>query len=173
MLAVRPSTNADLPAIQAIYAIAVLSGTASFETEAPSVEEMDRRRDSVLSGGFPHLVAELDGAVVGYCYAGRYHARHAYRFTVENSIYVAPDCHGKGVGKALLTRLITDCESMGLRQMLAVIGDSNNIGSIQLHKSLGFEHVGITKNVGFKHGRWLDVVFMQRALGDGDLSPPL
>ena len=172
MLLVRPSLPDDVPAIAAIYAVHVLTGTASFETEAPGVTEMNRRRDAVLANGLPYLVAELDGNVVGYAYAGKYHARPAYRFTTENSIYVDASAHGKGVGKALLTRLITECEALGLRQMMAVIGDSGNAGSVGLHKSMGFAHVGITKNVGFKHGRWLDVVFMQRALGDGAETPP-
>lgn len=173
LLTIRPSLPNDVPAIAAIYAVHVLTGTASFETEAPDVTEMNRRRDAVLANGFPYLVAELGGKLVGYSYAGKYHARPAYRFTTENSIYVDASAHGKGVGKALLARLITECEALGLRQMMAVIGDSGNAGSIGLHKSMGFAHVGITKNVGFKHGRWLDVVFMQRALGDGAETPPV
>lgn len=172
-LTIRPSTPDDLSAIAAIYAHAVLHGTASFETEAPSSEEMEKRREAVLAAGFSYFVAESGSKVVGYAYAGKYHARAAYRFTVENSIYIAPESQGKGVGKALLTRLIAECEALGMRQMMAVIGDSANAGSINLHKSMGFQHVGITKSVGFKHGRWLDVVLMQRALGDGDTSPPV
>ncbi|MCA0405666.1 MAG: N-acetyltransferase family protein, partial [Proteobacteria bacterium] len=118
------------------------------------------------------LVAEHDGHIVGYCYAGKYRPRPAYRFTVEDSIYVSPRMHGRGVGRALLARLIQECEVRGYRQMIAVIGDSNNLGSINLHKALGFKHTGVVKDVGFKFGRWLDQVTMQRALGDGAKTKP-
>ncbi len=169
---VRSSRGEDVPAITGIYAHAVTYGTASFEVEPPDATEMARRRAGVLAGGFPHLVAEIDGTVAGYAYAGAYRPRPAYRFTVEDSIYVAPDRQGSGVGRALLTALIETCEDLGFRQMVAVIGDSASQGSIRLHGSLGFRRVGVLESVGFKHGRWLDVVLMQRALGDGAGAPP-
>ena len=169
---VRPSRASDIPAIHAIYTPAVLEGTASFELDPPDEAEMARRREAILADGFPYLVAEQEGRVVAYAYAGKYRPRPAYRFAVENSIYVAPECQGKGVGKALLARLITECEALGMRQMVAVIGDSLSLGSISLHAALGFTPCGTVKNVGFKHGRWLDQVIYQRALGDGAETPP-
>jgi len=150
----------------------VLDGTASFELEPPDAEELARRRAAILADGFPYLVGELDVRIVGYAYAGKYRPRPAYRYVVEDSIYIAPDCQGKGVGKALLTRLITDCETLGMRQMIAVIGDSLSAGSINLHRALGFTHAGTVRNVGFKHGRWLDQVIYQRALGQGAETAP-
>jgi phosphinothricin acetyltransferase len=171
-LAIRPATPDDIPAISAIYAHAVRTGTASFELEPPGEAEMARRMDAVLGAGLPYLAAELGGEVVGYAYAGRYHARPGYRFTLEDSIYVAPQAHRGGVGRRLLTELITRAEAIGYRQMIAVIGDSANEPSIGLHRALGFRLVGRFENVGFKFGRWLDSVMMQRALGPGAATLP-
>jgi L-amino acid N-acyltransferase YncA len=169
---VRPSTEADLTAITAIYAQNVLTGTGTFETVAPSQTEMAARRASVLALGLPWLVAEIDGVIVGYAYAGPFRVRAAYRYTVEDSIYVSTSAHGRGVGKALLTRLIDDCEDLGVRQMLGVIGDSANEASIRLHTACGFRPMGAIEGVGWKFDRWLDVLFMQRALGHGAVSDP-
>ncbi|XHS76767.1 GNAT family N-acetyltransferase [Burkholderiaceae bacterium UC74_6] len=167
-IVLRPSTEADLPAIQAIYAHAVLHGTGTFETEVPDVIEMTRRRTEVLSRGLPFLVAEVDGKVAGYAYANYFRPRLAYRYCLEDSIYLAPTAQGKGLGKLLLAELIARCEAAGGRQMLAVIGDADNKGSVGLHTALGFEHTGVLKSSGWKFGRWLDVVLMQRQLGQGD-----
>ncbi|WP_328703030.1 GNAT family N-acetyltransferase [Arenibaculum pallidiluteum] len=169
---IRPCLPGDVAAIQAIYAHHVLNGVASFETEAPSIEEMASRRDAVLARGMPYLVAERDGATVGYAYAGPYRTRPAYRFTVENSVYVAPGFVGQGIGRVLLARLIAECEARGLRQMVAVIGDSANAASIGLHQALGFRQAGLLPAVGFKFGRWVDSVLMQRPLGEADTTPP-
>lgn len=163
----RPATPKDLPAITAIYEHAVLHGTATFEIEPPSLAEMTRRFESLQAGGFPYLVCEADDRIAGYAYAGPYRPRPAYRFTVENSIYFSPDAQRRGYGLPLLERLITDCERKGARQMIAVIGDSANAGSIAVHRNAGFEMIGTHPNVGFKFGRWLDTVMMQRALGQG------
>jgi phosphinothricin acetyltransferase len=171
-LSIRPSTEADLPAIQAIYAHAVLHGTGTFETEVPEIPEMTRRRSEVLSRSLPWLVAEQEGRVLGYAYANYFRPRMAYRFCLEDSIYLHPDAQGKGVGRLLLAELIARCEAAGARQMLAVIGDSDNQGSIGVHTALGFEHTGVLKSSGWKFGRWLDVVLMQRQLGPGDQSHP-
>ncbi|WP_397535690.1 GNAT family N-acetyltransferase [Roseateles sp.] len=171
-LHIRPSAEQDLPAIQAIYQHAVLHGTGTFETDVPDVAEIARRRQEVLSRKLPWLVAELNGQVLGYAYANYFRPRMAYRFCLEDSIYLAPDSQGKGVGRLLLAELIARCEAAGARQMLAVIGDSENAGSIGLHSALGFEHTGILRNSGWKFGRWLDVVLMQRQLGAGaSISP--
>lgn len=167
-LTIRPSTDADLPAIQAIYAQAVLEGTGTFETEVPSVEEMGRRRAEVLSRQLPWLVAERDGQVLGYAYANYFRPRLAYRFCVEDSIYLAPAAQGLGLGRLLLAELVARCEAAGARQMLAVIGDAANAGSIGVHTALGFQHTGVLKGAGWKFGRWLDVVLMQRTLGLGN-----
>lgn len=167
-LHIRPSTDADLPAIQAIYSNAVLNGTGTFETEVPGVDEMARRRAEVLGRGLPWLVAERDGVVLGYAYANYFRPRLAYRFCVEDSIYLAPAAQGQGVGRLLLAELIARCEAAGARQMLAVIGDAANAGSVGVHTALGFAHTGVLKSAGWKFGRWLDVVLMQRALGPGD-----
>lgn len=158
----------DIPAIQSIYADAVLTGTASFELVPPSVDEMRARWENITGGGYPYLVAVLDGEVAGYAYGGAYRARPAYRGNVENSVYVRKDCQRAGVGRALLEDLILRCTESGFRQMIAVIGDSANAGSIGLHRSLGFDLVGTLRSVGWKHGRWLDTVLMQRPLGPGD-----
>jgi phosphinothricin acetyltransferase len=161
---VRALGEADLPAVQAIYAHHVLHGLASFEEEPPAVEEMRSRWQKVLGLGLPYLAAELDGAVVGYSYASAYRPRAAYRFTVENSVYVRDGLAGRGVGRALLDALIARCEAGPWRQMLAVIGNRGNEASIALHRRCGFRLVGILESVGHKHGRWVDTVLMQRAL---------
>ena len=170
-LLIRPSTPADLPAITAIYAHDVLHGTGTFELDAPDVAEMARRRDDVLGKDLPWLVAQADGQVLGYAYANHFRPRRAYRFCLENSIYLAPDERGRGVGRLLLTELVSRCEATGARQMLAVIGDAANAGSIGVHAALGFEHTGVLRAAGWKFGRWLDVVLMQRALGSGASQP--
>lgn len=167
-LRIRPSTAADLPAIQAIYAHAVQHGTGTFETDVPGVDEMGRRREEVLSRNLPWLVAERDGNLLGYAYANYFRPRLAYRFCVEDSIYLSPGAQGQGVGRLLLAELIARCEAAGARQMLAVIGDAANAGSVGVHSALGFEHTGVLKSAGWKFGRWLDVVLMQRTLGLGD-----
>jgi phosphinothricin acetyltransferase len=171
-LVIRASREADLPAITAIYAHAVRHGTASFELEPPSADDMARRRQALLEGSFPYLVAEQDGAVQGYAYAGPYRPRPAYRSTVEDSVYVAPDAQGRGVGRELLGRLIAACEALDFRLMVAVIGDEASAGSIRLHESLGFVRAGVIPGIGFKHGRWLATVLMQRSLGPGAGKPP-
>jgi len=163
---IRASVPADIAAITRIYAHAVRFGTASFEIEPPDEAEMARRQRALIDGGFPYLVAEGDGAVLGYAYAGPYRTRPAYRFSVENSVYVAPEAHRRGVGRALLERLIADAQARGFRQMIAVIGDSDQAPSIALHRAAGFRLVGTIAAVGFKHGRWLDSVLMQRKLGE-------
>jgi L-amino acid N-acyltransferase YncA len=169
---IRPATAADLAAITAIYREAVLHGTATFELTPPTLAEMTQRFDSLTGGGFPYLAADLDGELVGYAYAGPYRPRPAYRFTVENSVYLSPVVHRRGVGGLLLRRLIEASEARGYRQMIAVIGDSANQASIGLHRSAGFDMIGAHPAVGFKFGRWLDTVMMQRALGDGGSSVP-
>jgi L-amino acid N-acyltransferase YncA len=172
-LAIRPATPADIPAITRIYADAVSNGTASFELAAPDEGEMARRMTVLAEAGYPYLAAEDGGALRGYAYAGPYRPRPAYRFTVEDSVYVAPDAQRRGVGRALLAALIEAAEARGYRQMLAVIGDSpHQAGSIALHAALGFRQVGLLPEVGFKHGRWLDSLLMQRALGPGATTKP-
>jgi phosphinothricin acetyltransferase len=169
---IRPSLKTDIPAITRIYAHAVLYGTASFEIDPPDEAEMARRQAALINEGFPFLVAETDGNVAGYAYAGPYRTRPAYRWTVEDSIYIDPGHHRRGVGRALLDRLIAESEARGFRQMLAVIGDSQNAPSIALHRAAGFRLVGSFENVGFKFGRWLDSVLMQRTLGKGATTAP-
>jgi L-amino acid N-acyltransferase YncA len=170
---IRAAGAADILAISRIYAHAVRHGTASFELEPPDEAEMARRQRALLEGGFPYLVAELDGAVAGYAYAGPYRARPAYRFSVEDSIYVAAEAHRRGVGRALLDRLIVESEARGFRQMIAVIGDSAQLSSIELHRAVGFRLIGAIESVGFKFGRWLDSVLMQRPLGPGASTVPM
>jgi phosphinothricin acetyltransferase len=172
-LEIRPTVEADLAAITAIYAQAVLEGTATFELEPPDLSEMTRRFRALTEGGFPYFVAVLDGRVAGYAYAGAYRPRPAYRFTVENSVYLDPITHRRGVGLQLLQRLIRECEARGFRQMIAVIGDSANAASIGVHTKCGFELIGTHRNVGLKFGRWLDTVMMQLALGEGGTTVPL
>ena len=171
-ITIRASTAADLPAITAVYGWNVLHGTGTFELEAPDLAEMTRRRDDVLSKGLPWLIAERHGEVLGYAYANHFRPRRAYRFCLEDSIYLSDAARGQGAGKRLLAELMAQCEALGARQMLAVIGDSANAGSIGVHRSLGFEHTGLLKSAGWKFERWLDVVLMQRALGTGDAVPP-
>jgi L-amino acid N-acyltransferase YncA len=168
----RTASAADIPAITKIYGHAVVTGTASFETEPPDEAEMARRMAALADRGFPYLVAERDGVLLGYAYAGPYRSRPAYRYSVENSIYVAASGHRRGVGQALLKGLIARCEYLGFRLMVAVIGDSANDASIRLHAACGFEPAGILRNVGWKHGKWLDSVFMTRAIGPGAATPP-
>ena len=163
-LIVRASREADVARCAEIYGHHVLHGTASFETEPPSIEEMKKRRAAVLDLGLPHLVAERDGRVLGYAYAGNWRPRPAYKFSVEDSVYVDKDAVGQGVGKALLPVLIEHCTKLGKKQMVAVIGDSAQTPSIRLHEAFGFRMVGTLQDIGFKFGRWLDSVLMQRAL---------
>ena len=172
MLSIRPSTDADLPAITAIYAWNVRNGLGTFEEDPPAQDEMARRRAAFLERGLPYLVAEQDGVVLGYAYAGPFRLRAAYRYTVEDSVYVSPDAVGKGVGKALLGALITACEGLGLRQMVAVIGDSGNTASIGLHAAMGFVQQGVFPAMGHKFGRWVDLVWMQRPLNGGGAREP-
>jgi phosphinothricin acetyltransferase len=167
-VAVRDATRDDMAAVQAIYAPYVLHGLATFEESPPDAAQLARRLDAVRAQGLPYLVAELDGRVVGYAYAAEYRARPAYRHTIEDSVYVLEAMRGRGVGRALLAQLLARCELGPWRQMLAVIGDSANAGSIGLHAGLGFEHAGVLRSVGFKLGRWVDTVLMQRPLGEGD-----
>jgi len=165
VLVVRASTEADVARCAEIYSHHVLHGTASFEVDPPDLAEMKKRRAAVLDLGLPHLVGERDGQVMGYAYASNWRPRPAYRFSVEDSIYIDKDAVGQGVGKALLPVLIEQCTALGKKQMVAVIGDSGSTPSIRLHASCGFEMVGTLKNIGFKFDRWLDSVLMQRALG--------
>jgi len=169
---VRPATPSDIPAITRIYAHSVRHGTASFELEPPDEAEMARRQRTLLDAGYPYLVAEIDGTVMGYAYAGPYRARPAYRFSVENSVYIAPEAHRRGIGRGLLTALIAECETRGYRLMIAVIGDSAQTPSIELHRVAGFKLVGAFEGVGYKFDRWLDTVLMQRPLGKGRSAPP-
>src|SRR5882757_6881800 len=171
-LQVRPATEADLPSITKIYGHAVRYGTATFELTPPDLAEMTRRFRTLMDGRLPYFVAVLEGRVVGYAYAGPYRPRPAYRFTVENSVYLDPAMHRRGIGLQLMLRLIAECESRGYRQMIAVIGDSANAGSIGVHVRTGFQMIGTHPNVGFKFGRWLDTVMMQRALGEGATTLP-
>jgi phosphinothricin acetyltransferase len=169
---VRPAVGDDLPRIAAIYAHHVLNGFGSFEEDAPDTEEMARRLAAIVDAGLPWLVAEIDGSVGGYAYAGPYRTRSAYRHTLEDSVYVDPDRTGQGIGRLLLGALIARCEAGPWRQLVAVIGNSGNAGSIRLHASLGFRLVGTLEAVGFKRGRWVDSVLMQRPLGHGSRTLP-
>ena len=168
----RPAGAADFPAMQAIYAHHVLHGLASFEEEPPAADELRRRHDDVVSRGLPWLVADFGGAVAGYGYCAPYRSRSAYRYALEDSVYVRDDMLGKGVGTALLAELIRHCEALGYRQIVAVIGDSANAASINLHAAFGFLRVGTLRSVGYKFERWVDSVLMQRPLGSGDGTPP-
>ena len=168
----RPAGSADLPAIQAIYAHHVLHGLASFEEAPPSLDELRRRHDDCVGRGLPWLVADFASAVAGYGYCSLFRARPAYRYTLEDSVYVRQDAQRKGVGAAILRELIVRCEALGYRQLVAVIGDSANSASIKLHARLGFIRSGTLRSAGFKFGRWVDSVVMQRPLGAGDASPP-
>ncbi len=168
----RPATAADAPALAAIYGHDAVHGTGTFEEAAPSPQEMAARLQAVQARGLPWVVVEAEGRVVAYAYAGPFRTRPAYRYTAEDSVYVAPDARGKGYGRAALEAVIAACEAMGLRQLVAVIGDSQNAGSVRLHRALGFEPCGTLRAVGFKHGRWLDVVTMQKPLNGGDAGAP-
>jgi L-amino acid N-acyltransferase YncA len=169
---IRPCTLEDLPAVVAIYAWHVQNGTGTFELDVPDLTEMQQRHTNVLAGGWPWLVVQVGDEVLGYAYANTFRPRRAYRFCVEDSIYLAPQAAGKGLGRLLLAELIAQCEARGARQMLAVIGDSANAGSVGVHRALGFEPVGVMKSAGWKMDAWRDVVLMQRALGLGDSEPP-
>ena len=171
-VSIRPAALGDVPAITRIYAHAVLHGTATFEIEPPDEAEMARRMQALLSRHYPYRVAERDGAVAGYAYAGPYRDRPAYNWCVEDSIYVAPEFHRQGIGRLLLARLIAEAETLSFRQMLGVIGDSANTASIAVHAAMGFRLIGTFQSVGFKHGKWLDTVLMQRPLDKADTSPP-
>lgn len=168
----RPAAADDVPAIQAIYAHHVLHGLASFEEQPPPVDEMRRRFFEVTAKPLPWLAADFGGVVAGYGYCALYRTRSAYRYTLEDSIYVREDYQGRGVGAALLEALIERCTALGYRQMVAVIGDSAHAASINLHASAGFVRVGTLRSVGFKFGRWVDSVLMQRPLDAGDATPP-
>jgi len=172
MSTIRASTEQDLPAITAIYAHHVLSGTATFETTAPSQGEMAARRADVLGKGLPYLVAEEDDRVLGFAYCQWFKPRPAYRFSAEDSIYLHPDASGKGLGRRLLAELAAQAEAAGIRKLMAVIGDSANAASIGVHRSVGFEPVGVFKSCGWKFGKWLDIVLMEKTLGEGDATPP-
>jgi phosphinothricin acetyltransferase len=172
-IGIRPATADDLDAITEIYADAVTNGTASYELEPPSRADMAARFEALAAGGHPYLVAEIAGRVAGYAYAGPFRPRPAYRFVVEDSIYVAPDAKGKGLGRMLLERLIAETRRLGFRQMIAVIGDGHpGSASVKLHERLGFRHSGRLEGSGYKHGRWLDTVFMQLSMNGGASTPP-
>ena len=172
MSIIRPSQPEDIAAITAIYAHHVLVGTGTFETEPPSQSDMTNRRADVLSKGLPYLVAVDEDKVLGFAYCNWFKPRPAFRFSAEDSIYLAPDAHGQGLGRALLTELMAQAEKAGIRKLIAVIGDSANAGSIGVHRSAGFSDAGILKSCGWKFDKWLDVVLMEKALGWGDRSQP-
>jgi L-amino acid N-acyltransferase YncA len=172
MSSIRTSRDSDLPAITAIYAHHVLNGTGTFETTPPTETEMATRRADVLAKGLPYLVIEDSGKVLGYAYCQWFKPRPAYRFSAEDSIYMHPDAAGKGLGKQLLAELERQAEAAGIRKLIAVIGDSANAGSINVHRALGFTHAGAIKSCGWKFERWLDIVIMEKAIGAGDTMPP-
>lgn len=168
----RAAVEADLPAIHALYAFEVRERLATYEYEVPDLEEIRRRWRAIVEAGYPYLVADCDGRFAGYAYATSYRTRIGYRWTVENSVYVEPALHGRGIGRALMLRLIEDCTALGFRQMVAVIGDGSNTASVALHERLGFHLAGVFPGLGRKHGRWLDTVQMVRPLGDGKHGEP-
>ena len=172
MPTIRPSRDDDIDAITLIYAHHVLHGTGTFEVDPPSVQDMRARRAEVLARGLPWLVAESDNQVSGFAYCNWFKPRPAYRFSAEDSIYLAPHANGQGLGRALLAELATQAERAGVRKLIAVIGDSRNTGSIGVHRALGFQHVGVLASCGWKFDRWLDVVLMERSLGLGDTTSP-
>lgn len=172
MSLVRAATPRDAQALAAIYGHDCLHGFGTFEEAPPTAEDMAGRMAAIQARGLPYLVAEVEGRVLAMAYAGPFRPRAAYRYAVEDSVYVSPDAQGMGLGRAVLSAVIAQCEGLGLRQMMAVIGDSGNAGSIRLHESLGFTRQGVMRSVGYKHGRWLDIVMMQRALNDGDATTP-
>ncbi len=169
---IRPSTEADIPAIQAIYAHHVLHGTGTFETEPPTVADMTARRADILGKNFPYLAMEEAGKIIGFAYGNLFKPRSAYRFSVEDSIYMAPGTLGKGMGKLLLIELCAQLERAGIRKVIAVIGDSQNHGSVGVHRSCGFTHAGSVKSCGWKFDQWRDIVMMEKILGAGDTTPP-
>lgn len=172
MPTLRPSRTGDIPAITAIYAHYVLHGTGTFEIDPPPENEMATRREEVLARGLPYIVVEENGRVTGFAYCNWFKPRPAYRYSAENSIYLSKDAQGKGLGRALLAELSTQAERAGVRKLIAVIGDSANAGSIGVHRSAGFTHVGILKSCGWKFEKWLDVVLMEKTLGPGDTTSP-
>jgi L-amino acid N-acyltransferase YncA len=172
-ISIRTAGLGDIAAITRIYAEAVLHGTATFEIEPPDEAEMTRRQQALLACNYPYFVAEHAGAVVGYAYAGPYRDRRAYDWCVEDSIYIAPEFHRRGIGRLLLTHLVAQSEELGFRQMIGIVGDSANTASVAVHAAVGFRLIGTFPSIGFKHGRWLDTVLMQRALGDGGVTPPV
>jgi L-amino acid N-acyltransferase YncA len=172
MSTIRLSRDTDLPAITAIYGHHVLHGTGTFETDPPTEAEMTARRADVLAKGLPYLVADDDGRVLGYAYCQWFKPRPAYRFSAEDSIYLHPDAQGKGLGKALLAELERQAEAAGIRKLIAVIGDSGNQGSVGVHRTLGFKPVGVIQSCGWKFGKWLDIVLMEKQIGAGDSTPP-
>jgi phosphinothricin acetyltransferase len=172
MTLIRPSRNADVEAIAAIYSHHVLHGTGTFETEPPTVADMAARRTDVLSKDLPYLVAERDGEILGFAYCNWFKPRPAYRYSAEDSIYLADSARGQGIGAKLLAALSEAAEATGVRKLIAVIGDSGNAGSIGVHRAQGFTHVGVLKDCGWKFGKWLDVVLMEKALGEGNSSRP-
>jgi L-amino acid N-acyltransferase YncA len=172
MLTLRPSTDADIPAITAIYAHHVTHGTGTFETDAPTQADMTQRRADVLAKGLPYLVAENGGQVLGFAYCQWFKPRPAYRFSAEDSIYLNAEAAGQRIGNKLLTELARQAEAAGVRKLIAVIGDSENVRSIGVHRSVGFRHVGTIESCGWKFNRWLDIVLMEKSLGEGDRSPP-
>jgi len=169
---IRPAESSDIPEIQAIYAFHVLHGAGTFEEVPPSIEDVERRFQAIIGRGWSYLVSADETGVLGYAYFNQFRERSAYRYTAEDSIYVREDVRGQGVGKALVLRLLSDAAAAGFRQMIAVIGDSENVGSIGVHASLGFQRAGVLRASGLKFGRWVDTVYMQRALGRGDLDVP-
>jgi L-amino acid N-acyltransferase YncA len=172
MPSIRPSTEADVAAVTAIYGHHVLHGTGTFETAPPTETDMAQRRADVLARGLPYLVIEDGGRVLGFAYCQWFKPRPAYRFSAEDSIYLHPDAAGKGLGKELLAELVRRAEAAGVRKLIAVIGDSGNAGSVGVHRALGFTSVGVLQSCGWKFGRWLDVVLMEKFIGDGDSTPP-
>lgn len=169
---IRPAESGDAEALASIYGHAVLQGFGTFEEEPPAADELERRRAAVAGLGLPYLLAEAEGRVLGFAYAGPFRPRQAYRYTVEDSVYIAPDATGRGVGRAVLGAVLEACRGLGVRQVVAVIGDSGNAASIGLHRAMGFEPAGVGRSFGFKHGRWVDIVWMQKALNGGDERPP-
>ena len=169
---IRPSRHDDVAAVAAIYGHHVVHGVASFEETVPPMEEIGRRRGEILAYGLPYLVAEQHGRVIGYCHASRFRPRTGYRFTLEDSIYIDAAETGRGIGRALLSELLTRCSASGYRQMVAVIGGRETVASVRLHEALGFTHTGVLPAVGFKFGRWIDIVIMQCSLGEGAATLP-
>ncbi len=168
----RDALESDMSSIGEIYADEVINGVSSWEEQVPGSKEMLRRFENIVANGFPYRVAVIGGQIAGYCYASAYRPRIGYRYTVENTIYVGKMMRGRGIGRLLVNDLVTICETRGYRQMVAVIGDSGNHMSIDFHRRMGFEQAGVIKSIGFKHGRWMDSVIMQKVLGEGDKKLP-